>query len=137
MHRASLEDKGQVALLHDCLSILAEPLLLGTILLLAWLPASLFPGSAGLLLSACVAVALLWLNHRVEGSARRQPIRMGPEAMVGRRAVVVERFAPEGVVSYDGELWRAVEVSGLELWPGDQVEVVRLRGLLLEVRAAV
>jgi membrane protein implicated in regulation of membrane protease activity len=123
--------------LLNCLSILAEPSLLGVALLLAWLPTLLFPGIEGLTLSGLVVAVSLWLNHRVERSASSQPIRVGAEAMVGRRGVVVERLAPLGVVSCDGELWRAVELSGREVAPGQQVEVVRLRGLLLEVRAVV
>jgi membrane-bound serine protease (ClpP class) len=60
-------------------------------------------------------------------AARRQPVRVGPEEIVGMQGVV----APSGQVHVHGELWRAVSDEPLE--PGDHVSVVALDGLTLQV----
>ena len=60
-------------------------------------------------------------------SARRMPVRVGPEQIVGLEGVV----RGEGQVFVRGELWRARSTDPLR--PGDRVAVDRLDGLTLEV----
>src|SRR5207244_2947705 len=43
--------------------------------------------------------------------AQRLAVRTGPAGLRGRRASVVERLAPFGMVRIDGELWRAAAGS--------------------------
>ena len=68
------------------------------------------------------------------GVAQRRwktPFRVGDE-MRHARVDVVEWAGGEGMVSADGELWRAISPDPIK--PGDTVEVARVDGLTLEVR---
>ena len=60
------------------------------------------------------------------------PLRTGSAALIGRRAVVVERIANDesvGLVRIDGELWTARSFDdGTVIGPGEVVEVVAIRG---------
>jgi membrane-bound serine protease (ClpP class) len=60
--------------------------------------------------------------------SRRRRARVGAEAMLGERAVVLE----DGWVRVHGERWRAR--SGAPLEPGAEVEIAGIDGLTLEVR---
>jgi membrane protein implicated in regulation of membrane protease activity len=62
---------------------------------------------------------------------RRYRLRMGPETLIGERAIVVSRCDPEGTVRVRGELWRARSSAPAE--SGDSVQITNLRGLSLEV----
>jgi len=65
---------------------------------------------------------------------RRLPpsIRTGAAALVGRKAIVLERIANEegvGCVKIDGEVWTARSFDEGEIFdPGEHVEVVEIRG---------
>jgi membrane protein implicated in regulation of membrane protease activity len=52
---------------------------------------------------------------------RRYRLRMGPETLIGERAVVVSRCDPDGTVRIRGELWRARSSSPVET--GDTVRI--------------
>ena len=80
--------------------------------------------------SAVVFAALRPVAHR----HRRLPpqIRTGAAALVGKRAVVLERIANHegvGCVKIDGEVWTARSFDEDEVIPaGERVEVVEIRG---------
>jgi len=65
---------------------------------------------------------------------RRIPpaIRTGAAALVGRKAIVLERIANDegvGCVKIDGEVWTARSYDEEEVFdPGERVEVVEIRG---------
>ncbi len=65
---------------------------------------------------------------------RRLPpaIRTGAAALVGRKAIVLERIANDegvGCVKIDGEVWTARSYDEAEIFdPGEKVEVVEIRG---------
>ncbi len=65
---------------------------------------------------------------------RRLPpsIRTGAAALVGRRAIVLERIANDegvGCVKIDGEVWTARSFDEDQIFdPGERVEVVEIRG---------
>ena len=62
---------------------------------------------------------------------RRKPVEVGAHTVVGATAVVRR----DGYVLAHGELWRAQEVDGAPLVPGERVDVVEVAdGLLLRVR---
>ena len=65
--------------------------------------------------------------------AQRLAVRTGSGGMRGRRASVVERLAPFGMVRLDGELWRASVGEGAAD-VGSEVEVTGIDGLTLRVR---
>ena len=77
------------------------------------------------------AIALFWSFALGKGfAARRQPVRVGPQMIVGKRGEV---RAP-GLVFVNGELWQAHAEDDSELVPGEQVEVEAIHGLQLTVR---
>src|ERR1700735_1962590 len=65
---------------------------------------------------------------------RRLPpsIRTGAAALIGRRAIVLERIANDegvGCVKIDGEVWTARSFDEDQVFdPGERVEVVEIRG---------
>lgn len=65
---------------------------------------------------------------------RRLPpaIRTGAAALIGRKAIVLERIANDegvGCVKIDGEVWTARSYQEEEVFaPGEKVEVVEIRG---------
>jgi membrane-bound serine protease (ClpP class) len=65
--------------------------------------------------------------------AQRLAVRTGPQGLRGRRATVIERLAPLGVVRIDGELWRASADDGAAD-AGSDVEITGVDGLTLRVR---
>jgi len=69
--------------------------------------------------------------------AQRQPVSVGPEALVGRTATCRTRLDPEGKVMVAGELWQArLEPSEPAQEAGKIVEIVSVEGLRLRVRPA-
>ena len=77
------------------------------------------------------AIGAFWSFALGKGfAARRRPVTVGPQTIVGRRAEV---RAP-GLVFVNGELWKAHTEDDSELVPGEEVEVESVRGLELTVR---
>lgn len=77
------------------------------------------------------AVAAFWAFALGKGfAARRQPVSVGPETILGRKGEV---RAP-GLVLVNGELWHAHTTDDSDLVPGEQVEVEAIQGLELTVR---
>jgi membrane-bound serine protease (ClpP class) len=76
-------------------------------------------------------IAAFWAFALGKGlAARRQPVTVGPQTIVGKTGEV--RAA--GLVFVDGELWQAHADDATELVPGEQVEVEAVEGLELTVR---
>jgi len=65
--------------------------------------------------------------------AQRLAVRTGSKGLAGRRASVVERLAPSGVVRLGAELWRATAEEG-DADVGSDVEITGVDGLTLRVR---
>ncbi len=80
---------------------------------------------------AAVGVALLVVMRKVM-QARRLRVAIGPEGMVGSRAVARTALDPEGFVFLEGERWSARSESG-PIQPGEEVVVTRVQGLTLFV----
>ncbi|MFL5909733.1 MAG: NfeD family protein [Gaiellaceae bacterium] len=77
------------------------------------------------------AVAAFWVFALGKGfAARRLPVTVGPQAIVGKTGEV---RAP-GLVFVNGELWQAHAEDDSELVPGEHVEVESIQGLRLTVR---
>jgi membrane-bound serine protease (ClpP class) len=77
-----------------------------------------------------VAIASFWAFVTSKGiAARRTPVRMGPQTLVGTRGQV----HADGLVFVNGELWHAHSSDGSELRRGERVEVNSLDGLELTV----
>lgn len=117
----------------------------GTLLRLgavAALPAPVF--WAGLIgIAALCAGRAYALNRAIASHERRfGPLRLrtfyarslvGPEALIGRRATVVERCAPEGRVKVAAELWFARASGSAHIPEGRPVVVRDVEGLCLIV----
>jgi membrane-bound serine protease (ClpP class) len=90
--------------------------------------------SVPLVVSIAVVLGLFWalaLGKAVE--ARRRPVSVGPEGIVGE----IGEVRGGGFVAVHGELWRARMSDGEELVPGEHVEVEGIEdGLVLDVRKA-
>ncbi|HLE14082.1 MAG TPA: nodulation protein NfeD [Anaerolineales bacterium] len=70
--------------------------------------------------------------------ARKLPVRMGQESLIGRTGVVRAELSPVGTVQLGGELWTA-ELAVRETGPiaaGTRVQVVSAKGVRLFVRRA-
>jgi membrane-bound serine protease (ClpP class) len=77
------------------------------------------------------AIALFWSFALGKGmAARRRPVTVGPQAIVGERGEV---RAP-GLVFVNGELWKAKAEDDSDLVPGEEVEVEAVQGLELTVK---
>jgi membrane protein implicated in regulation of membrane protease activity len=91
-------------------------------------------GSAGLQLAAFVAgsIASLAIVRPIARRHMRTPpsIRTGTAALIGERAVVLERVdADGGRVKLSGEVWSARAFDDDEvIEPGTRVEVMRIEG---------
>jgi membrane-bound serine protease (ClpP class) len=84
-----------------------------------------------LIVGIASVIALFWSFALGKGiAARRLPVTVGPEAIVGERGEV---RAP-GLVFVNGELWKAKAEDESELVPGEEVEVEAVQGLELTVR---
>jgi membrane protein implicated in regulation of membrane protease activity len=109
--------------------------LLVAILLVVFLPVS-DTWTAVIIIAGClleiVEIVLLrkWSKHL----DRRLRPPTGSEAMIGKRAQVVEPCRPTGTVHVRGELWAARCEGGADT--GDTVEVKSIDGLTLIVGAA-
>ncbi|HEU4703046.1 MAG TPA: NfeD family protein [Conexibacter sp.] len=81
-----------------------------------------------------VSLLLLWVVRPIARSHMRTPaqLRTGTAALIGKRAIVLERIANDegvGCVKIDGEVWtaRAYEEDRV-IEAGTPVEVVEIRG---------
>lgn len=88
-------------------------------------------------LLAIAGLVVLLMVAREVIVAGHQEIRTGPDALIGRKAVVSSWTGREGQVIVDGALWHAEPVYGWEdPLPnrGDTVVVTELDGLSVSVR---
>ena len=62
--------------------------------------------------------------------------RMEPKIKIiqGRKGEVIEKLDPEGEVKVRGELWKAKSHDGVDIEPGEDIEVVDREGLTLIVK---
>lgn len=108
------------------------PFALGALIgaILSFAGVALAPSLIVFLLISLLMLALLRplaLRHR------RQPpaIRSGAAALVGRDAIVVERISNHegvGCVKIGGEVWTARSYDDEVIEPGEEVQVIEIRG---------
>ena len=68
--------------------------------------------------------------------SQRRKVETGSEGMKGQRGVVDEACAPEGSVLINGEIWKAVSLTGESLPKNEKITVDAIDGLVLKVRKA-
>jgi membrane-bound serine protease (ClpP class) len=83
--------------------------------------------------AATAAFFLLVVGAGIRAQRRRHAL--GPEALVGVRAVARSPLDPRGQVMLQGEIWNAESSSPVD--PGSIVVVEAVEGLLLHVSPAV
>ena len=89
----------------------------------------------GLILGVLLGKDILIAPYVLWGGLEKAP-EVGPEALRGKEAIVVEDLSPEGLVKLDGALWRAECPNGTAK-QRERVRVVGIEGtkLLVERRA--
>jgi membrane-bound ClpP family serine protease len=92
------------------------------------------PAAIAAPLCAGVAVASWYARRALVQSVQFAP-RTGIESMAGRSAVTVTPLSPDGVIRYQGELWRGV--SSVPIDPGTRVRIVRVERALGGLTAVV
>ena len=114
------------------LSILADEIVVGIFLFLilprAGIKVPLKPALAVigfLIFKDVIAVKFLWeiFEKRIE---------VGPEALVGKEAVVIEELNPKGIVKVGNELWMAECINGMAK-KNESVRIVKVMGTKLLV----
>jgi membrane protein implicated in regulation of membrane protease activity len=81
-----------------------------------------------------ISLLTLWVVRPIARSHMRTPaqLRTGTAALVGKRAIVLERIANDegvGCVKIDGDVWTARAYMDEETYePGTRVQVVEIRG---------
>lgn len=80
-----------------------------------------------------VSLLTLLLLRPVARAHRRLPpaVRTGAQALIGKRALVIERIANDqgvGSIKIDGEVWTARSYDEEVIEPGEQVEVIEIKG---------
>ncbi|HEY9448329.1 MAG TPA: NfeD family protein, partial [Gemmatimonadaceae bacterium] len=77
--------------------------------------------------------AFFGLVVRALVQAQRAPVTTGPQALIGRLAVVLSGLGPTGQVRVEGEVWSAVSENGFAR-AGEAVEIMDVEGVTLRVR---
>jgi len=101
--------------------------------ILAWLV--LDPPWSVIVVAGAVVLEAVELYWGLKMAKRRAVT--GAEALVGREAIVIQRLAPQGRVTLDGERWKArlVGAEAAEAAEADDVMVISaVRGLTLWVQ---
>jgi membrane protein implicated in regulation of membrane protease activity len=91
------------------------------------------PWSIVVLVAACVIepFEIAFLRNWSKRIGRRTKATTGAEAMIGKRAEVVQECRPDGTVRVDGELWEAHCEQGASR--GATVQIASVRELTLVV----
>ena len=84
----------------------------------------------GATVGATAVLVLFVLSVGIRALAQR-PV-LGTSALIGQTGIARDALAPEGQVTVQGEIWRAVADDG-PVSPGSQVRVVGVQGLTLKV----
>jgi len=112
----------------------AVSFLIGSLILFQPGLGGVFRVSIAVILGATLAtvVFFLFVIGKAIGAQRRR-VTTGTEGLVGQIGEAVTALRPRGQVRVHGEIWQAVSAEPAER--GTAVEVMRVRGLTLEVRA--
>ncbi len=112
--------------------LLDEVVALVLVLLVLWF----FKIRISLPVAIIIALTLgtaVFITHKVIIPSFHKEQVTGSEGMIGLEAKVIEPLIPFGVVRVEGELWKAKSVDE-DIAAGEDVEIVRLKKLVLEVR---
>ncbi len=90
----------------------------------------------GIALSLLALIAWVVFAMTTVVRARFSTPTIGREHLVGRNAIAVTEFDPNGEVQIDGARWRATSARAASLRPGDEVLITRVVGVVLEVDPA-
>lgn len=85
-----------------------------------------------ILLSLVLIGIILFVTWRIVVVYKREAA-VGPESLLGKEARVVEDLDPSGIVEVEGELWKAISLTGEPVRRGSTVRIVDYKGLTLIV----
>lgn len=83
---------------------------------------------------AFVEMAVIVLTVWIVLHYRKKPVTTGAESMIGGVATVVEWKGKAGIVTIQGERWKAQSEKTLELDPPTTVTVTAIDGLVLKIK---
>ncbi len=78
-------------------------------------------------------IIVILIGYKI-AQAQMKKAEVGPEALIGKTAIIVRELNPEGLIEVEGELWRAREINGDLVRVGERVKIISHKGLLLLVR---
>lgn len=90
------------------------------------------PAAVTIPLAVFLGIFVFILHIKVIPSFRRRQVT-GREGMTGETAEVTKTLAPNGIVVYHGEHWKAVSSEGT-IESGEEVEITGISGLTLKVK---
>ena len=97
-------------------------------------PADVFRVSLPVVIGTTLATAVLFVFVIGKAlGAQRRPVATGVQLLVGALGETITPLAPRGQIRVRGEIWEGESPDPLEA--GTPVEITRVRGLSLEVRA--
>jgi membrane-bound ClpP family serine protease len=131
-----MNDRGEISTLKAWLLVLASLLDEAILLVLIILALRYFHIQITwpIILVAWLAVIIFFIiiHKAVVPSMRRRKVT-GADGMIGLTGEVSQPLRPQGVIKVKGEYWKAKSVDG-DVGIGDDVEVVGIKGLILEVK---
>jgi membrane-bound serine protease (ClpP class) len=108
--------------------------LFGSLILFEPGPGGIFRVSLPVVIGTTLATATLFVFVIGKAlGARRRPVTTGAEGLVGASGETITPLAPRGQIRVHGEIWEGESQEPLEA--GTPVQVTRMHGLTLEVRA--
>jgi len=131
-----MKKKGEISTLKAWLMALAclidEIAVLALVFLGLWYFHVKFTWPIILLIAVIIAVFVFIMYKAIIPGLRRKKISVAEE-MIGATGEVTEPLKPAGTVKINGEYWQAKSLEG-NIEVGDEVEVMKIKGLRLEVR---
>jgi len=77
--------------------------------------------------------AIIFITHKAIIPALHRKRVTGSEGMVGLEGEVIKPLTPDGMVSVNGEIWKAKSLYG-DIPAGEEIEIVGLKRLTLKVK---
>ncbi len=113
-------------------SLIDDAIIFGLIFLGLWLFHIEITWVLVIIVIVVMAVFVIIMHKAVVPAIQRR-IVVGAEDMVGKTCIVTEALRPTGMIKIKGEFWKAEALDGI-IKAGEEVEVVGIKGLVLQVR---
>ncbi len=84
------------------------------------------------MVAGVAGIGVLYLARQAVRSRRERPPDVS-ESIVGKTGSVAMAMEPRGTVRVSNDVWSAVSADGSAIYPGEQVRVISIEGLVLSV----